>query len=349
MWQESLYPRESLPAWGLSNGSVKALTTPAEQALTVRPIGHDAQVPENLTVEELRESLERFVRYRAQYLRGDEKGEAAIFLENLFRALGHEGVRQAGATLEQRIQRRDNGGTAYADLEWKPRVLIEMKKAGRDLTRDYRQAFEYWIDMVPDRPAFVILCNFDEFWVYDFNRQLDEPVDRLALADLPRRWDTLAFLLPREQEPVFGNDQVAVTRNTAAMVSRVFNRLIERGIERDPAQRFILQAVMAMFSEDIGLLPRHDFTRAVEDSIEGRGSAYDLIFGLFREMNTPGEHADRPLRGHAVLQRRPLPRHHAVRAHRGRGHRPRPGLSGGLGAGPPGHLRHAVRAVAGSA
>jgi hypothetical protein len=56
---------------------------------------------------------------------------AAIFLENLFRAMGHEGVRQAGATLEQRIQEHDNGGTAYADLDWKPRVLIEMKKADR--------------------------------------------------------------------------------------------------------------------------------------------------------------------------------------------------------------------------
>jgi hypothetical protein len=98
---------------------------------------------ENLAVEELRGRLEAFVRYRREYLTGDEKGEAAIFLENLFRAIGHEGVRQAGATLERRIKKRDNGGTAYADLEWKPRVLIEMKKAGRDLARDYRQAFEY--------------------------------------------------------------------------------------------------------------------------------------------------------------------------------------------------------------
>ena len=109
--------------------------------------------PANPAADELREGLEGFVRYRQEHLKGDEKGEAAIFLENLFRALGHDGVRQAGATLEQRIKKRDNGGTAYADLEWKPRVLIEMKKAGRDLSRDYRQAFEYWIDLVPDRPA----------------------------------------------------------------------------------------------------------------------------------------------------------------------------------------------------
>ncbi len=242
----------------------------------------------NPAAVELRERLEGFVRYRREHLTGDEKGEAAIFLENLFRALGHDGVRQAGAVLEKRIKRRDNAGTAYADLEWRPRVLLEMKKAGRDLSRDYRQAFEYWIDLVPDRPKFVILCNFDEFWVYDLNRQLDVPVDRVALADLPRRWEALAFLLPREEQPVFGNDLVAVTRETAAMVSAVFNQLVERNVERDRAQHFILQAVMAMFSEDIGLLPRHSFSQAISDVLEGAGSAYDLVFGLFREMNVPG-------------------------------------------------------------
>lgn len=242
----------------------------------------------NLSTDELREQLEGFVRYRQEHLTGDEKGEAAVFLENLFKALGHEGVRQAGATLEKRIKKRDNGGTAYADLEWKPRVLIEMKKADRDLAKDYRQAFEYWIDLVPDRPEYVVLCNFDEFWVYDLNRQLEEPVDRVALEDLPRRWEALAFLLPQPEKPSFGNDLVAVTRETAAMVSAVFNRLVERGVDRDAAQRFILQAVMAMFSEDIGLLPRHFFSQAIEDVVEKRGTAYDLLFGLFREMNTPG-------------------------------------------------------------
>src|SRR5215217_2906148 len=130
-------------------------------------------MPSNPQSDDLRERLEGFIRYRREHLTGDEKGEAQVFLENLFRAFGHDGLRQAGATLETRVQRRDNRGTAYADLVWKPRVLIEMKKAGRDLRQDYRQAFEYWIDLVPDRPEYVVLCNFDEFWVYVLNRQLD--------------------------------------------------------------------------------------------------------------------------------------------------------------------------------
>ena len=49
--------------------------------------------------------MTEFVRYRREFLRGDEMGEAQIFSEALFRAFGHAGVRQAGATLEQRIKK----------------------------------------------------------------------------------------------------------------------------------------------------------------------------------------------------------------------------------------------------
>jgi hypothetical protein len=118
----------------------------------------------------LRGSIAAFVDYRKQYLSGDEKGEAQVFCDRLFRAFGHEGVREAGATLEMRLKKNDAKGTAFADLMWKPRCLIEMKKAGTDLSRHYRQAFDYWVAAVPDRPRYVLLCNFDEIWIHEPGR-----------------------------------------------------------------------------------------------------------------------------------------------------------------------------------
>lgn len=246
-------------------------------------------MPSNPPVEELRERLTTFIEWWRSNIHGDEKGQSQVFLDRLFQALGHGGVFDAGATMEERIKAKSRGGTAFADLVWKPRVLIEMKKRGEDLSKHYRQAFEYWIDLVPDRPEFVVLCNFDELWVYDLNSQLEEPVDKVTVEDLDRRWEPLAFLLPHREEPSFGNDLVAVTRETASMVSAVFNNIVGRGVDRDAAQRFVLQAVMAMFAEDIGLLPRHFFTQAIEDVVAGNDTAYDLLFALFREMNAKGE------------------------------------------------------------
>ncbi|MGA8725830.1 MAG: DNA methyltransferase, partial [Acidimicrobiales bacterium] len=245
------------------------------------------QMPDNPTPPELRERLDALVAWRDEHLSGDEKGEAQLFLDRLFRAFGHEGIKEAGATLEMRIAKRSHGGTAFADLVWRPHVVLEMKKAKEDLSKHYQQGFEYWIDLVPGRPEYMVLCNFDEFWIYDLNRQLDLPIDRVSLQDLPRRWEVLGFMLPQTITPIFENDLERVTREAAATLVQVTNSLIIRGIERAQAQRFTMQALVTMVAEDIGLLPRHLFAEALMDSVEG-ASAYDLLFGLFQEMNRPG-------------------------------------------------------------
>ena len=101
----------------------------------------------------------------------------------------------------------------------------------------------------------MVLCNFDEFWIYDFNTQLHEPLDRVPVKELPARHSALNFLYPRKSTPIFGNNWVEVTREAAKDVANVFNSLVHRGESRERARRFVLQCVVAMFSEDIGLLP----------------------------------------------------------------------------------------------
>ncbi|WP_149195607.1 DNA methyltransferase [Luteimonas suaedae] len=230
--------------------------------------------------------LRQFVDWCATHICGDEKGEAQIFLDQLFRAFGHTGVKEAGATFEDRVK-KEHKGTAFADLVWKPVVLIEMKKRGTDLSKHYRQAFDYWTRLVPGRPRYVVLCNFDQFWVYDFETQMDSPVDVVALADLPERDGPLAFLLPEDVKPVFGNDQEQVTRDAADLLVGLFRSLVDRDVERELAQRFTLQALMALFAEDIGLLEKYFFARLLDDCTTP-ALAHDLIGQLFAEMSAPG-------------------------------------------------------------
>jgi type II restriction/modification system DNA methylase subunit YeeA len=163
-----------------------------------------------------------------------------------------------------------------------------MKKRGENLEKHYQQAFEYWLELVPQRPKYVILCNFDEFWIYDFDAQLREPVDRVQLEELPDRFTAFNFLFPENRKPQFQNDQVDVTRKAADHVAQVFNRLVERGENAEVAQRFILQCVVALFAEDIDLLPRGLFTELLDECRSG-ASSYDIIGGLFRQMGS-----DRP-------------------------------------------------------
>lgn len=233
--------------------------------------------------------LTQFVTWVRAHVTGDEKGEAQIFLDRLFQAFDLKGVREAGATLEMRVKKADDGGTAFADLVYKPIALIEMKKRGVDLKRHYRQAFDYWVRLAPNRPKYVILCNFDEFWVYDFDSaQLDEPLDMVKLEDLPQRWGPMAFLFPTRERPTFGNDHEEVTRKAADNLATCFNKLVARNVERPQAQRFVLQMLVALFAEDIGLLEKYFVTQLLEDC-KAPADSFDLLGGLFVAMNTPGK------------------------------------------------------------
>jgi hypothetical protein len=233
------------------------------------------------------DNIKHFVEY-AQTLQGDEKGEAQVFCDRLFQAFGHAGYKEAGATLEFRIKRRSARGTQFADLIWKPRLLMEMKKAGEKLHLHYRQAFDYWLNAVPNRPRHVVLSNFREFWIYDFDKQLDEPVDTLTLDELPKRYTALNFLFPDNRPPIFNNDREAVSRHAANQLADLFKQLHRRPsepVDRSQAQRFVLQAVVAMFAEDIDLLPAGTVQSIVDDCLERNQSPFDLFGGLFRQMN----------------------------------------------------------------
>ncbi|MFZ4729185.1 MAG: DNA methyltransferase, partial [Pseudanabaena sp.] len=245
------------------------------------------------------EPLQDFVNFHST-LKGDEKSESQIFLDRFFQAFHHKGAIEAGAVYEQRVKKGSaKGKTGFADLVWKrPEsngkggVLIEMKKRGEDLNKHYSQAFQYWTYLVPDRPRYVVLCNFDEFWIYDFNLQVDTPVDTVAIADLPSRSSAFRFMeIAVNTTPVFRNNQVEVTINTAKRLGELYRLLKARaakdGFTELIAQKFILQCVLAMFAEDRGLLPDDLFVACVQDCLNG-ASTYDLIGGLFQEMNRKG-------------------------------------------------------------
>ncbi|MEH2254257.1 DNA methyltransferase [Nostoc sp.] len=234
------------------------------------------------------ESLDKFISFCKQHIKGQEKKEAQTFLDRFFRAFGHEGALEAGASYEEAIKKGSKKGkTGFADLVWKPRVLIEMKKRGEDLNKHYSQAFDYWTRLVPDRPRYVLLCNFDEFWIFDFDIQVDTPVDVIPLEQLPERAGAFVFMEFGDKTPVFRNNQLEVTERAARRMGELLLELEKRGIEKLTAQRFILQCVLAMFAEDRQLLSRDMFVSCVQDCMSGT-SSYDVLGGLFREMNLPG-------------------------------------------------------------
>lgn len=109
-------------------------------------------------------------------------------------------------------------------------------------------------------------------------------MDRLTLDEFLPRYTALNFMFPELHEPQFRNNRAAVTDDAAMKIGDLFRALVKRGETRERAQRFTLQCVVAMFSEDTGLLPRGLFTELVSECADG-GSSYDLLGALFAQMN----------------------------------------------------------------
>ncbi len=208
--------------------------------------------------------LAEFAAWCHKNITGDEKGQAQIFLDRLFQAFGQPGSLDVGGTPEFRIRKadEDGGGTAFADYVWKPVVLIEMKKRGEDLQNHYRQAFDYWTRLVPNRPRYVVLCNFDEFRVYDFDTDLDTPMDTLALAELPGAGGRSPSSCPARPSPPSRTTASKSPAKPPTAWPNVSARCSSAGEPRELAQRFILQILVALFAEDIDLLPKYFVTNS---------------------------------------------------------------------------------------
>jgi SAM-dependent methyltransferase len=241
------------------------------------------------------ENLTDFVAFVAENIRGSEKSEAQTFLNSFFQSFGYGGAVAAGARYEEGIKNTSKtGNKGFADLIWDGRILIEMKSRGVDL-RDrkiWTQASLYWSGLPKDkRSQYVMLCNFDEFHIYDFDNQHDEPVDIIRLEELPKCEAAFSFMRGNKT-PLFRNNQKEITEDAAERLGNLYNILIARGSDLKwreysevQAQRFVLQCVLAMFAEDLNLLPDQLFTRCVKDCIEQKISSYDLLGGLFKAMN----------------------------------------------------------------
>ena len=93
-----------------------------------------------------------------------EKGEAQSFCNGFFDVFGIQ--RRSVAYFEKYVKKLDNS-SGFIDLFWRGVLLVEQKSAGRNLTKAYDQAGEYF-DALPehDRPRYILVSDFIDCLVF---------------------------------------------------------------------------------------------------------------------------------------------------------------------------------------
>ena len=211
-----------------------------------------------------------------------EKGETQSFYNDFFHIFGVR--RRSVARYERHVRTLDNR-SGFIDLFWPGVLIVEQKSAGRDLTRAYGQAGEYF-DSLPERarPRYILVSDFQSFELHD----LDEGKQTsFALADLHAHVEAFGFILGVQRRAF--RDQDPVNVEASASMGRLHDALQASGYLGHDLEVFLVRVVFCLFADDTGIFePRDIFGELLETRTREDGS--DLgpcLARLFQVLNTP--------------------------------------------------------------
>ena len=227
-----------------------------------------------------------------------EKGETHSFYNDFFDIFGVR--RRTVARYEEHVKRLDNS-SGYIDLFWPGVLLVEQKSAGRDLTRAYGQAGDYF-DALPerDRPRYILVSDFQTFALHDLD---EREGTTFALADLPQHIEKFGFILGVQKRTF--KDQDPVNIQASELMGRLHDALKESGYARpEPSrraghdlERLLVRTVFCLFADDTGIFePRDIFLDFLETRTREDGSDLGLwLSRLFQVLDTPEDTRQRAL------------------------------------------------------
>lgn len=228
--------------------------------------------------------------------KGYEKGECQTFWLTLLRDVFAIARPEEWLTFEQSVP------TGFIDV-WIPKTGVIIEQKGLDKGLDNKEVLKQALQYAGGLPAaltprWVILCNFQEFRIYDRNEIEMKPVV-IALKDLPKKVGTLSFLIKTNAAPVKISHEVAVSKAAGRVVGRLYNALLkkydERNIPVDEKARkslnvFCVRTVFCAYAEDAALFDKDQFVNYLRQF--DAAALRDRMLQLFRMLNTPPEKRD---------------------------------------------------------
>lgn len=219
---------------------------------------------------------------------------------------------------EEKIKNKD-----WADALFPGKLLIEMKSPGKDLETAYRQAKERYWKNIPqtERPPFIIVCDFENFHVYDMNSEyhteldlfgeslLEGPVSKFTLNELPQKIHSqkvFSLFLPKEQilRTDLFSEALELNRAAAEKIGKLHMALVKDTDRADlpDLDVLLIRLVFCLFAEDTdGIFEPDSFTRFLGEQTNADTIGMKLN-QLFDFLNTkPGPRRERVIQSFPCL------------------------------------------------
>ncbi len=269
-----------------------------------------------MTDTERKKNAKAFAEYWAN--KGYEKGESQSFWLSLLRdILGVEHPEQF-IQFENKVM-LDH--TSFIDGTIpSTHVLIEQKSADKNLTKGikqsdgtflkpFQQALRYSMQLpYSQRPRWIVICNFQEFHIYDMEKPHGDP-EILLLKDLPKEYYRLQFLTDTGNDNI--KKEMEISIKAGELVGVLYDEILKQYKHPDDEETLkslnmlCVRLVFCLYAEDSGLFGGHlkfhnylkgfaikDVRRAIIDlfkvldtKIEDRDPYLDEELGAFPYVN----------------------------------------------------------------
>ena len=211
-----------------------------------------------------------------------ERSETQSFYNDFFEIFGVK--RRTVARYEQHVKKLDNS-SGFIDLFWPGVLIVEQKSMGRDLTKAYGQAGEYFDALKEsERPRYILVSDFQSFELHDLD---ERKMLAFPLKDLPEHVEAFGFILGVQRRSF--RDQDPVNIQASELVGRLHDALFESGYRGYDLERFLVRIVFCLFADDTGIFePRDIFLEFIETRTGEDGSDTGArLMELFQVLDTP--------------------------------------------------------------
>lgn len=213
----------------------------------------------------------------------NEDAEAKSFWDGFFHIFGIS--RRRIASFEQAVA-REGRGKGFIDLLWKGTLLIEHKSRGKDLSRAYKQATDYFPGLKDhELPRYIIVCDFERFHLYDLETTtdhaftLDKLVDNLHLFDFLSGYKRHTF-----------KDQAPINIEAAEMMGKLHDALKAVGYDGHQLELYLVRLLFCLFADDTNIFEKGIFYDLLENNSKEDGSDLaGLLATLFDVLNTEAD------------------------------------------------------------
>lgn len=242
------------------------------------------------------------------FSKGYEKGETQRFwLSLLHDVYGVENpMKEMEFEIPVKIITKERGADFIDAYIHSTKVLIEQKGSYRTLTEKYKQsdgseltpyqqARRYAAGLPLSRaPRWIVICNFQEFHVYDMENPQGEP-EVIYLKDLEKEYHRLSFLVDDSNAHI--KKELEVSIQAGEIVGVLYDKLLARYLDPDNPEsqkalnKLCVRLVFCLYAEDAGIFGSknmfHDYLEQFPASM-----FREQLIKLFRILDTLPEERD---------------------------------------------------------